>query len=242
MLIDYSPRGSPTIRFEMNRICSRGHLLGPYKFSQAFRLRSSSSTVNVDRPAGRPTVPADQLLRGTPRSTAPTVTSRTSEYVQAVRANQAPKLIFCALLDRSASAFLALDALRERLGLSVVDAISGTSLEAHRAGLERFVQAGGRSRSAARSSRSPASYSATGRAFESLPRFVELVLTDRSCSDVIGPTAHTRPAKQLPPDEPVPTLRFHDYHQGSTPARDGATLPTIRSQLATTSARRAQPT
>ena len=42
-------------------------------------------------------------------------------------------------------AFPALDALREGYDVyPVVDAIGGTSLEAHRAGLERVVQAGGR--------------------------------------------------------------------------------------------------
>ena len=42
-------------------------------------------------------------------------------------------------------AFAALDALREGYQVyPVVDAIAGTSVEAHRAGLERVVQAGGR--------------------------------------------------------------------------------------------------
>jgi hypothetical protein len=41
-------------------------------------------------------------------------------------------------------AFTALDALRERYEVyPVIDAIGGTSLEAHRGGLERVVQAGG---------------------------------------------------------------------------------------------------
>jgi len=42
-------------------------------------------------------------------------------------------------------AFTALDALRDGYEVyPVVDAIGGTSVEAHRAGLERVVQAGGR--------------------------------------------------------------------------------------------------
>jgi hypothetical protein len=41
--------------------------------------------------------------------------------------------------------FPALDALREGYdACTVTDAIAGTSVEAHRAGLERFIQAGGR--------------------------------------------------------------------------------------------------
>jgi nicotinamidase-related amidase len=62
-----------------------------------------------------------------------------------VRATGRRKLIFCALWTEICMAFPALDALREGYDVyPVVDAIGGTSLEAHRAGLERVVQAGGR--------------------------------------------------------------------------------------------------
>jgi len=51
--------------------------------------------------------------------------------------------VFCALWTEVCMAFAALDALREGYEVyPVVDAIGGTSLEAHRAGLERVVQAG----------------------------------------------------------------------------------------------------
>ena len=47
-------------------------------------------------------------------------------------------------LDRGLHGLTALDALREGYEVyPIVDAIGGTSLEAHRAGLERVVQAGG---------------------------------------------------------------------------------------------------
>jgi isochorismate hydrolase len=50
----------------------------------------------------------------------------------------------CALWTEICMAFPALDALREGYEVyPVVDAIGGTSVEAHRAGLERVVQAGG---------------------------------------------------------------------------------------------------
>jgi nicotinamidase-related amidase len=49
----------------------------------------------------------------------------------------------CALWTEVCMAFAALDALREGYQVyPVVDAIAGTSTEAHRAGLERVVQAG----------------------------------------------------------------------------------------------------
>jgi nicotinamidase-related amidase len=53
------------------------------------------------------------------------------------------KLIMCALWTEVCLAFPALDALRAGYEVfPVVDAVGGTSLEAHRAGLERIVQAG----------------------------------------------------------------------------------------------------
>ena len=74
-------------------------------------------------------------------------------------------------------AFTALDALRDGYDVyPVVDAIAGTSPEAHRAGLERVVQAGGQ----------PVSWVSLacelqrdwGRQ-ETVPAVVEIVLTDR---------------------------------------------------------------
>jgi nicotinamidase-related amidase len=54
------------------------------------------------------------------------------------------KLIICALWTEMCMAFAALDALREGYEVyPVVDAIGGTSPEAHRAGLDRVMQAGG---------------------------------------------------------------------------------------------------
>src|SRR6266542_4112028 len=54
------------------------------------------------------------------------------------------KLILCALWTEVCMAFTALDALREGYEVyPVVDAIGGTSPEAHRAGLDRVTQAGG---------------------------------------------------------------------------------------------------
>jgi isochorismate hydrolase len=67
-----------------------------------------------------------------------------TEFLEAVRATGRRKLIFCALWTAVCMAFTALDALREGYEVyPVVDAIGGTSLEAHRAGLERVIQAGG---------------------------------------------------------------------------------------------------
>jgi len=60
-----------------------------------------------------------------------------------VRATGRRKLIACALWTEICMTFPTLDALREGYDVyPVVDAIGGTSKEAHRAGLERVMQAG----------------------------------------------------------------------------------------------------
>jgi nicotinamidase-related amidase len=66
------------------------------------------------------------------------------EFRRAVLATGRKKLIIAALWTEVCLAFPALDALREGFEVyPVVDAVGGTSLEAHRAGLERIAQAGG---------------------------------------------------------------------------------------------------
>src|SRR5208282_6507983 len=67
------------------------------------------------------------------------------EFLAAVKATGRKKLIMCALWTEACLIFPSLDALREGYEVyPVVDAVGGTSVEAHRAGLERIVQAGGK--------------------------------------------------------------------------------------------------
>ena len=67
------------------------------------------------------------------------------EFVDAVKATGRKKLIMCALWTEACQLFPTLDALNEGYEVyPVTDAIGGTSLEAHRAALERMVQAGAR--------------------------------------------------------------------------------------------------
>ena len=65
------------------------------------------------------------------------------EFVAAVKATGRKKLIMVALWTEVCLAFPALDAMREGYEVfPVVDAVGGTSLEAHRAAIQRIVQAG----------------------------------------------------------------------------------------------------
>jgi nicotinamidase-related amidase len=104
------------------------------------------STVNVASGQGQPTIPElAKLVEDDKPLDRTTVNSwEDIEFLQAVRAAGRTKLILCALWTEVCMAFTALDALREGYEVyPVVDAIGGTSVEAHRAGLERVMQAGG---------------------------------------------------------------------------------------------------
>ncbi len=112
--------------------------------AKVFGLPVVHSTVNVA--AGQEsTVPelAD-LLEDDPPIDRTTVNSwEDVDFLAAVRATGRRKLVFCALWTEVCMAFAAVDALREGYEVyPVVDAIAGTSVEAHRAGVERVVQAG----------------------------------------------------------------------------------------------------
>jgi nicotinamidase-related amidase len=66
------------------------------------------------------------------------------DFVRAVKATGRRKLVFCALWTEVCLVFPALDAIREGFEVyPVVDAVGGTSLEAHQAGLRRLERAGG---------------------------------------------------------------------------------------------------
>ena len=65
------------------------------------------------------------------------------EFRRAVKATGRKKLVMTALWTEVCLAFPTLDALREGFEVfPVVDAVGGTSPEAHRTGIERIVQAG----------------------------------------------------------------------------------------------------
>ena len=103
------------------------------------------STVNVASGQG-PTLPelAGLLADDKPLDRTTVNSWEDIEFVQAVHATGRRKLILCALWTEICMAFTALDALREGYEVyPVVDAIGGTSPEAHRAGLDRVMQAGG---------------------------------------------------------------------------------------------------
>jgi len=112
----------------------------------AFEIPVVHSTINVATGRGKPTLPelAEVLADDKPLDRTTTNSWEDLEFVQAVHATGRRKLVICALWTEICMAFTALDALREGYEVyPVVDAIGGTSPEAHRAGLDRVLQAGG---------------------------------------------------------------------------------------------------
>ena len=115
------------------------------KVARLFGLPVVHSTVNVSSGQNKPTVPElAELLEDSPPIDRTSINSwEDAHFVASVRATGRRKLILCALWTEICMAFPALDALRDGYDVyPVVDAIGGTSEEAHRAGVERVVQAG----------------------------------------------------------------------------------------------------
>jgi len=178
LLIDWQPTQISTVR-SINRDLLLRNAVSTVRTVKAYGVPVVHSTVNVASGQQQPTVPElAELLRDDEPLDRTTMNSwEDLEFVDAVRATGRRKLILCALWTEICMAFVALDALREGYDVyPVVDAIGGTSPEAHRAGLERTVQAGAQ----------PISWvSLAGELqrdwarLETVPSLVEIVLTDR---------------------------------------------------------------
>ena len=146
VVIDYQPAQIGAVR-SMDRDLLLKNIVSTAKLARLFGLPIVHSTVNVKSGRGKPTLAplAEQLADVPPIDRTTTNAWEDADFLRAVRATGRRKLILCALWTEICMAFPALDALREGYDVyPVVDAIGGTSVEAHRAGLERVVQAGGR--------------------------------------------------------------------------------------------------
>ena len=145
LLIDYQPSQLAGVH-SMDRDLLVKNAVSTVKTIKTFEIPVVHSTINVAAGRGKPTLPelADLLTDDNPLDRTPTNSWEDTEFLQAVRATGRRKLIICALWTEICMAFTALDALREGYEVyPVVDAIGGTSPEAHRAGLDRVIQAGG---------------------------------------------------------------------------------------------------
>jgi nicotinamidase-related amidase len=178
VFIDYQPEQITAVR-SMDQDELLRNAVSTVRTVKLFDLPVIHSTVNVASGQVGPTLPElAELLEDDPPLDRTTVNSwEDVEFVDAVRAMGRKKLIFCALWTEVCMAFTALDALRDGYEVyPVTDAIGGTSLEAHRAGLERVVNAGGQ----------PITWVSLAcelqrdwARVETVPQIVEIVLTDR---------------------------------------------------------------
>jgi nicotinamidase-related amidase len=144
IVIDYQDSQFATVR-SMDAKLLLKNIVSTAKTANAFNLPVVHSTVNVASGQVGPTVPelAAELKMFAPIDRTTVNSWEDLDFVAAVRATGRRKLLFCALWTEVCMAFAALDAMREGFEVyPVVDAIGGTSVEAHRAGLQRVVQAG----------------------------------------------------------------------------------------------------
>jgi nicotinamidase-related amidase len=143
VLIDYQPSQFATVRSMDTDLLLR-NVVSTVKAVRAFDVPIVHSTVNVANGQGSTVPELAELLQDVPPIDRTTVNSwEDIDFLAAVRATGRRKLIFCALWTEVCMAFAALGAIREGYEVyPVIDAIAGTSVEAHRAGIERVVQAG----------------------------------------------------------------------------------------------------
>ena len=113
------------------------NIVSTVKLAKTFGLPIVHSTVNGSSGPSKPTAPelADLLEESPPIDRTTLNAWEDADFLAAARAAGRRKLVLCALWTEMCIAFPALDALREGYDVyPVVDAIAGTSIEAHRAG------------------------------------------------------------------------------------------------------------
>jgi len=182
IVIDYQPSQFGSIR-SMDADLLLKNIVSTVKTAKAFGLPIIHSTVGVAAGRGQPTVPelAELLVDSPPIDRSSINSWEDADFVAAVCATGRRKLVLCALWTEVCMAFPALDALKEGFDVyPVVDAIAGTSVEAHRAGLERVIQAGAK----------PISWVSLAcelqrdwARVETVPAVVQIVLTERLLRD-----------------------------------------------------------
>jgi nicotinamidase-related amidase len=144
IVIDYQPVQVTSVA-SMDRRALVANIVSVANLAKLFKLPIVLSTVNVKTGRNAPTIhQLQEVLSGVDALDRTTINAwEDEEFLQAVKTTGRKKLIMTALWTEACLTFPALDALREGYEVyPVVDAVGGTSLEAHRAALERVAQAG----------------------------------------------------------------------------------------------------
>lgn len=144
VVIDYQPSQIQAVR-SMDHDLLLDNIVSVARLARTFDLPIVLSTVNVANGQG-PTLPELKAILSDSQEIDRTQINSWEDvdFRHAVEATGRKKLIMAALWTEVCLAFPALDAVREGFEVfPVVDAVGGTSPEAHRAGLARIFQAGG---------------------------------------------------------------------------------------------------
>jgi nicotinamidase-related amidase len=144
LIIDYQPVQVGSIA-SMDRRTLVTNIVAVARTAKLYELPIVLSTVNVNTGANQPTVhQLADVLDGMKALDRTTINAwEDEEFVNAVRTAGRKKLLMTALWTEACLTFPTFDAIREGYEVyPIVDAVGGTSVEAHRAALERIVQAG----------------------------------------------------------------------------------------------------
>jgi nicotinamidase-related amidase len=144
IVIDYQPSQVQTVTSIDHQVLT-DNIVSVARLAKAFNLPVVLSTVGVNSRGQEPTIPELRAVLADSEEIDRTEINswENDAFHSAVLATGRKKLIMTALWTEVCLAFPALDALGEGFEVyPVVDAVGGTSLEAHQAGLERVVQAG----------------------------------------------------------------------------------------------------
>ena len=146
VVIDYQPIQVGSIA-SMDRRDLVMNIVAVARTAKVYGLPIVLSTVNVKTGVNQPTIPQlAKVLDGIEALDRTTINAwEDAEFVNAVKATGRQKLLMAALWTEACLSFPTLDAIREGFEIyPIVDAVGGTSVEAHRAALERMIQAGAR--------------------------------------------------------------------------------------------------
>ena len=144
LIIDYQPNQLSAVA-STDHVSLVANIVAVAKVAKLYGVPIVLSTVNVKNLGSPPTFrQLAEVLEGIEAFDRTSINAwEDEEFVTAVRAAGRKKLIMTGLWTEACLTFPALDALREGYEVyPVVDAVGGTSVEAHQAGLERLVQAG----------------------------------------------------------------------------------------------------
>jgi len=143
VVIDYQPSQIQTVQSMDTDLLVR-NIVSVARTAKTYGLPIVLSTVNVANGQGRTIPELAEILSDHVEIDRTQINAwEDVEFRNAVEATGRKKLIMTALWTEVCLTFPSLDALRAGYEVfPVVDAVGGTSLEAHRAGLERITKAG----------------------------------------------------------------------------------------------------